>query len=317
LIRPEDILLSKRITWRIDEPFTIFECDEFLKPEYFKALAAAYPWSSLRMKLADDNLRGRIDQQEHEEEFRALVGSNPVWHSFVAAICSHKFRADAAALFRRGLIDRARRGARLERWYYRLLPSFMLETKVDITAYRRGFYLGPHTDVAKKFLAILLYFNDESMSQHDASSSAVGTGFWRERTAGRAEQWYLTLTGSAVASAMDASLKGPRLDRRFRESDAPVGDLSAYETDFERFYVTSGRSNSMAGFVKSRTSWHDVDLRDFPEGLLRGAILVNVNLRSFSPRSVWRAFAGKKRGARRRRVGARGPSGRGSRRSGS
>ena len=31
LIRPEDILLSKRITWRIDDHFTIFECDRLFK----------------------------------------------------------------------------------------------------------------------------------------------------------------------------------------------------------------------------------------------------------------------------------------------
>jgi hypothetical protein len=275
LIRPEDILLSKRITWRIDEPFTIFECAQFLPNEIFEQLATTYPWEQLRSKLQGSNLRGRMDEVADRAEFASHLRRHPIWADLVAALRSRAFRKDARQIFGAGLRGRAPRGSTLRRLYCALLPSWLLETKCDMTAYRRGFYLTPHTDVAKKFVALLIYLSEPS-ARGDAGDQ--GTNFWRERRAGAANEWYLRLTGASCADMRYAALAGPRLERRFSEDDALPSYLTDFSSDFERFHTSSGRSNSAAGFVKARNSWHDVDLQNLPEGRMRGALLVNINV---------------------------------------
>jgi hypothetical protein len=324
LIRPEDILLSKRITWRTDEPFTIFECAQFLPDEIFEQLATTYPWEQLRSKLQGSNLRGRMDEVADRAEFVSHLKQHPIWADLISALRSRAFRKDAHQVFRAGLRSRAPRGSILRRFNFTVLPSWLLETKCDMTAYRRGFYLTPHTDSAKKFLALLIYFPELSVQ---AGPNSEGTGFWRESRVGASNEWFLRLTATRFTDAQDAPLAGPKLARRFSEDDVVPGEVAEFASDFERFHVSAGLPNSAAGFVKARNSWHDVDLRHYPEDRLRGALLVNINVITLTNRRVvrflrsrpsyWnRRFRQITRGFRSSWVGVRGPSGRGSPRSG-
>jgi hypothetical protein len=267
LIRPEDILLSKRITWRIDEPFTIFEGSNFFAPHVYAELCRTFPDRAL-----DDVLRRSGGRQARmtlgSDELAGILRGEPVWADLVDALISREFAIDIFAC----LGDEIRSTFRKRAGMSRLQPLYgsvltwpgVTVRDLDVNYSTRGYELTPHVDSPKKLLALLFYFPEEPAHE----GAAAGTGFWRRRP------------GSPDLPPVIAA-KG-QLPRRVAAGDDAerarrVMDL--FEASYERFHVAEYRANQMSGFVKTNDSWHDVDLRGFPEGARRRVVLYNINLR--------------------------------------
>jgi hypothetical protein len=267
LIRPEDILLSKRITWRTDDPFTIFECRDFLPPHAYHALAGSFP-----TQLLEERLGRHASRQERlalgDPALDAFLGKHSAWRDLVDALMSRTFVRDAFAVvgseiraaFRRreglGTLSRQQAVALgLPR-----LQSLNFDFSLSVSGYR----LTPHTDSPKKLLALLLYFPEATADE----GPGAGTRFWRRR-------------GETNELRDEWQLKGqlPRLIRASDRVDVVDDAMGAFEVAYRRFHVAEYRTNAMSGFVKTNESWHDVDLRDFPEGSRRRVMLYNINLR--------------------------------------
>jgi hypothetical protein len=280
LIRPEDILLSKRITWRIDDPFTIFECRDFLPPHIAQQLQREFPWSELDRRMQPGSYRAQIDEKAASDLFSQVLTARPYTAAVLRAMKSQAFRRDFRRLFRVQITARARRGS-LRSWlFFRFLPISLMDVKSDFTLYRRGFQLTPHIDASKKLLALLLYFEDPRASTQERldAQSVGGTGYWRGRRPDVRHKWFTRLTGQVGVDPETKPAGSLALARRYGEADPESGDFTEFAIDFERFVHVPPCENTLAGFVKSRDSWHDVDLRNYPHGVRRGAILININL---------------------------------------
>jgi hypothetical protein len=275
LIRPEDILLSKRITWRIDEPFTIFECDRILPQRLTEQLPQQFPWDLLLRQLDQDNFRARLDEQANAKEFDALLRGSTFWTDVAHAVKSRAFRRDVRKVCQLALNARPRSSMRLLAIFYRWLPLCLTHTKLDFTAYSSGFYLSPHIDSEKKLLSLMIYVEYPGTLR----SLSLGTGFWRETRVGASAHWYARLSGLPERALSEQPMNGVGLTRVFSSDKTVKSKDAQFRLDHERFHVATFATGRAAGFAKSRNSWHDVDLRDLTQGTLRGALLINVNLR--------------------------------------
>jgi hypothetical protein len=263
LIRPEDILLSKRITWRIDEPFTIFECDRLFSEDVYQRLIAEFPVERLRSKFSSGRLRVRIDEAGNPREFGDLLRGAPTWAACHRAFRSRVFVRDFRRLFRDSLDRRARPKWRGVAHVARMLGLPLSSVKFDFVMSRRGYHLSPHTDARNKLVAMMLYLPSAG---RDPAQQAMGTLFWSPRP--DSDQ------GTHVE-------KGPMTSRSLPRvlSEGESGDV-AVENFLSRASLaasTAYRENSLAGFVKARNSWHSVDLRSIPDGAERCTVLINVN----------------------------------------
>ncbi|MFM9085009.1 MAG: hypothetical protein ACKORC_00845 [Acidimicrobiia bacterium] len=268
LIRPEDILLSKRITWRIDEPFTIFECKDFFTADVYRALSDDFPMKELEAKVHATGSRQARLHRDGSSDLDGFLDRSYVWRSFHDALMSRQFVSDVFDVMGREIRKafRARPGLRrLQPLHAQVLKyRHFSRLDFDINCSLRGYELTPHVDKASKLVALLFYF--PVASEHEGRDG--GTGFWRRRPGSTELPTKLTQKGQL-----------PRVVEP--NDDAAEADIAkrTFQTSFERFHVAEYRANCVSGFVKTQDSWHDVDLRDFPEGARRRVVLYNINLR--------------------------------------
>jgi hypothetical protein len=267
LIRPEDILLSKRITWRIDEPFTIFEGSNFFAPHVYAELCRTFPDRAL-----DDVLRRSGGRQarltSRSPEFKDVLHHTPLWRQFFDIVLADSFVDDLFEVLgdeiRSAYRTRSRLG-RVRRSQVHLLQCGRVHrVEAEFNFSTRGFELTPHVDAPSKLVALVFYFPEASA--HEGPDA--GTGFWRQRAG-----------SSDLPPAFAVKGELPRRVAAGDDAERVRRAMDAFEASYERFHVAEYRANHMSGFVKTNDSWHDVDLRNFPEGARRRAVLYNIKLR--------------------------------------
>jgi hypothetical protein len=266
LIRPEDILLSKRITWRTDDPFTIFECRDFLPPHVYHALAGSFPTRLLEERLHSDKGR-QARLTSNDPAFADFLEWHPIWGDLHAAMMSQAFIRDVFQTM--GSAMRAAFRRRPGSTLLSPVHSFLLGSKrlhrltFELNFSISGYRLSPHIDKASKLLAMMLYF-PESTSHEGAQG---GTGFWRQRSD---RAW--------DPSSLQKAGQLPRLVDAVDRENLVDSSMESFSESFERFHVADYRSNSMSGFVKTQNSWHDVDLRGFVAEAKRRVLLYNIHV---------------------------------------
>lgn len=272
--------ISNRVTSREDFPFTVFECESYLSEEEFSRLATEFPWQMILQSSDNENFRFRIDEYGHRNLYREVLRTRPYLATFLRSLHSHFFIRDLLSTFRAPIVARFPPSARLKRLGLRLAPTWIFDLKVDLTVYKRGFHLTPHTDAVDKVVAILMYFEDPSGETCDSATSHAlgGTRFWRAKTVEREVAWRDRLTANNPLSHSNETVLSLTLERKFDSSDSLSDQFSEFQRDFEQFRFSKARNNHLAGFVKSNISWHSVDLTEYPDNMLRGAILINLNL---------------------------------------
>ena len=292
MVKAKGILVSQVITSCVDEPFTVFECEKFLSVSEFAKLKSEFPWESIIKSSENESFRYRIDEYGHPDLFKQVLRSRPNLTSLVESVHSHKFVRDLLRTFRKPILARLDPKARVRRVFLRFAPTWIFDTKVDLTVYTRGFHLTPHTDGTEKVIALLLYFEDPGIEHYQMSDaqSLGGTQFWRARHKTAQESWVAWLL---PADPLNQPFKSPlslALSRKFDRTDEMSEEFADFQKDFEVFFISEARDNHLAGFVKSSNSWHSVNLSDYPENVLRGAILINLNLPPTSFRRCVRNF---------------------------
>lgn len=271
---------SNRVTSREDFPFTVFECESYLSKEEFSRIATEFPWQMILQSSDNEDYRFRIDEYGHRDLYREVLHTRPHLATFLRSLHSHFFIRDLLSTFRAPIVARFPPSARLKRLGLRLAPTWIFDLKVDLTVYKRGFHLTPHTDGVEKVVAILMYFEDPSGETLDSTTCHTTgvTRFWRAKTKEREKEWHDRLTADNPLSQSKEKVLSLALKRKFDSSDSLSEQFSEFQRDFEQFRVSKARNNHLAGFVKSNNSWHSVDLTEYPDNLLRGAILINLNL---------------------------------------
>jgi len=272
--------ISNRVTSREDFPFTVFECESYLSEEEFSRVANEFPWQMILQSSDNEDYRFRIDEYGHRDLYREVLRTRPHLATFLRLVHSHFFIRDLLSTFKAPIVARFPPSARLKRLGLRLAPTWLFDLKVDLTVYVRGFHLTPHTDGVEKVVAILMYFEDPSGDTRDSTTHHAmgGTRFWRAKSKEREEAWRDRLTADRPLSQSKENVLSLALERRFDSSDSLSDQLSEFQRDFEQYRLGEARNNHLAGFVKSNNSWHSVDLTEYPENLLRGAIFINLNL---------------------------------------
>lgn len=258
----------------------------------FAHLKLEFPWDLILESSENESFRFRVDEYGHPELFREVLRSRPQLASLVQSLHSHIFVRNLLRTFRPQILARTQPTTRIRRLMLRMAPTWVFDTKVDMTVYTRGFHLTPHTDGIEKVVALLLYFEDPRIEQKHVPNVHVlgGTKFWKARDRRAEETWRARLLPASRSIRPTSSVLSLALSRKFDGSDAISDDFSDFKKDFEIFHIAEARDNHLSGFVKSSNSWHSVDLSDYPDNILRGAILINLNLPPISLRRCIRNF---------------------------
>ncbi len=199
--------------------------------------------------------------------FDDFVRSHPVWGDLWNSWRSSAFRKDAFDLLgsemREGLLERTGSSVPARMHGAALRSRLVHRVDFDVNYSVRGYRLTPHTDSPKKLLALVLY-----LPAADRPEVGAGTGFWKRRV------------GTVVPEdAWWSKGQLPRLVDGYDSSDRVDGVMDRFRAAMEQFHLAEYAPNTLVGFVKTQDSWHDVDLRDFPEGARRRVVLYNINLR--------------------------------------
>lgn len=286
LVRPVDLIRGLKLRYLLHSPFKVFEYSPFLSTAMSESLNREFPWNHVLKNAPLNASRAEIDMSGDYDLFRRVTSELPTTRSLIRSLSSQAFLRYIEKSFRVELQQRLTDRNPLIRQLARYLPGVLLEVKATFTVYGRGFHLTPHTDGVKKFLALIVYFEDPSAepAEKRAAQRTGGTGFWIPLRRDSQTYWKSRLRPNSVDQIDSLALP------RDQDGIAYRSLVAEFAEDFRREVVSEARNNSAVGFIKNNESWHDVDLREYPVGLRRGAILVNVNLENFSVRRLLRNF---------------------------
>lgn len=143
-----------------------------------------------------------------------------------------------------------------------------------------GRYLPPHTDNSYKVLALVLYFAPRGYTGVDE-----GTQFFKPRTTSAiksAVRRYNRLADSRLTKYAPLWFQ-PMTSCGIHNNCATAEDVQSselwFEKHFEDDFTVSFHSNRIAGFIKTQSSFHAVDMRNSTFEGPRRSLLINLNLR--------------------------------------
>lgn len=231
----------------IDQPFELFEIEDFLDPAFIAELEATFP-------TKDDATFVRYEAEYGAKEylndrhaaFAPALRARPAWQRLYDMFCDPMTLDRLAAL----------RGAK---WKFapgtsrpaRLLGRIAAFGR-DHTAVRLGFEFSvmepgtsitPHCDAPNKLLSLMLYFPE------DEGQYELGTEFYGAATPEK--------TRDGWASGLMV-----------------MADIDAFFADHRLLYKSRFTPNKLVGFVKSGISWHGLPPINSP--LPRRSLNVNI-----------------------------------------
>jgi len=261
-------LVSSRNTARIEEPFTIFTCENFFPEDFYRQLVAQFPSDALRAKMRPTDFKSRIDQEADSQEFARLLANSPAWSQVFNLFTSRKVVRDLYSEFGSIFVLRSRPSIRRIRRLLQFVLLPRVTVKFDFVMSRGGYHLTPHTDGTKKLIAMMIYLPSAG---RNSSSDEMATLFWTEGE---------LLKGGfrEVGTNLFTSRSFPRvLEESDRLNDECDG-LKVFQSTTKLVTATKFSDNVIAGFVKSHNSWHSVNLSGLPYESERCTVLVNLNI---------------------------------------
>ncbi len=248
------LLLGQRIADAPLDPFFRFQLPAYLPADLYASLHKEFPapeWF-VGSHAGGKALFGTHQTPEVLDRFRA---ASPLWDAFLAGLESKAFLGDLQDAVTPALVRaRGRGGAR--RWVRAEtagLAGLVREQSVDVSfefsQIGRGGLVHPHTDSPSKLVSLLMYFPDPA---------------WRPEFGG----------GTVFYTPRDRAL-GDNWENRMVSFDA----LETLET-------AAFGENRLAGFVKSKDSYHAVDPIACPEGMVRNSLNINI-ARTWPRRPLW------------------------------
>jgi hypothetical protein len=261
----------------IHSEFPVFVFSNPLESESFERLRREFPLS--HRAAGDREFFTEAHSSSEDARLYSLIAESPAWSAFVAELLDKPFKRTLMAF-----LYSSRREWSSTFDYLRLLSrTLMTKTFVTVSLHTgiRGYGLSPHTDKADKFAALILYFGGEN----ESAESSGGTTFFRPKSVRESRKYLRRRTGldKGIWSCFPFKLlplTSAILPRTYSGADRQANfehrEIKEFHDLHEPFFTSRFTPNTLALFFKDQLTWHEVDLSDFPAGVERRTLLINV-----------------------------------------
>lgn len=253
-------------------PYPRFAIDDVINPQEYELLCEEFPDAL----VVPSNDFGALTIRAN---LPINSGLTPTWV---------KFLSNLRSIESRNLLVEACYPQTLKRypkWIQPLVRSrlqnpdnYEVDISFNLSVGRR--YLPPHSDNSYKVLALVLY-----ISKTSTESMVFGTRFYspKNKTAVReAIKRFNRLGDSALIRNLPLQIlpmTSCNIQNHCR-SEADCNNAQAwFEDNFLQDFTIGYKSNRIAGFIKTQSSFHAVDMRDAPNHEPRRTLLINLNLK--------------------------------------
>jgi hypothetical protein len=271
----QDILLSKKITKKIEKCFLVFEAENFLPLEIYNELDSTFPPVSLLESATpiinerkegdevesfslyiDNQLNQRNIYPDSHNDVQILwlsfLKKNPLWHNFINLMHDKQFIDDALKLFNDEIKSRSIKYFFRKNKYKERVSNIVVETA--FSARGNNSNIPPHTDAGGKILSLLLYFPEEG---------------WSENNKGQ------TLFFASKNGRKGGNRKWRKLGKINTSVNTSLLRKSFYD-GFSVFKKSKYIPNMLAGFVKNDYSWHSLNDVHCEKGSYRKVFMINI-----------------------------------------
>jgi hypothetical protein len=268
-----------------DEPYPRFIIDDVLESKEYERLLASFPDHLVGDPGSDGFVNYTIRPHMSADE-----RLSPEWQNFVTTIRAPETKA---ALVRACLGEATRRYPAWWRWLLRsrLANPDNYEINLAFSANYAGRYLPPHTDNSYKVLALVLYFASSGYTGIEE-----GTRFFRANSPAvlrEAVRRYNRLSDSRITRATPLQLQ-PMTSCSIHDGSLQTAQDRANEAWFRDNFANDFNivfhPNRIAGFIKTQSSFHAVDMRESTFAGPRRSILINLNLKHSLAARAWQSF---------------------------
>lgn len=226
-------------------PFTIFEKKKLLNNDYYQKLFDEFPTENFFENA--HSLGNKKYFNDKDEFFDKFLNESPTWKSFYNYLNSDEFLEQILFLckqnldlieerkkiknikikyeYKKDLISRIKRKIKKKFGYYEARLAF------EFSIMKNRSYIPPHNDTSSKLISLMIYFPDINQDGNEN----LGTNFYKNK-------------------GKDFNLwRGDMLDKKNSE---------IFYDNYEKFYTSRYEKNKLVGFLKSKSSWHDVSKLD-------------------------------------------------------
>ncbi|HEY4215999.1 MAG TPA: hypothetical protein VGM67_02615 [Gemmatimonadaceae bacterium] len=244
-----NLLLSRRLEKVEHSPFTYFMIDDYLPAPVFRQLMDEFPGADYMSGETHGNKR-YFSPDASPDTYARFRNAHPLWAQLADFFDSEEFMKDINGVFRRDLL-RSRGASGLRPWQradrsqgIRRLPVFQpVKLSVEFSSLGAGCFVPPHTDRGGKLISLMLYFAPPDWK----AEYGGGTDFY------------------VPADRNDEALKDNWANREVRFDQMSTFATSAFVP------------NRLAGFLKSKVSYHGVNALACPPGVFRKSLNININ----------------------------------------
>ena len=237
----------------INSPYKVFEIKNFLSDEDFEKLS--------KFIKEFDNFDDKFDQDKGGKEKKSFNGSNikHIKNSFFRDFCSYALSKKFYYWFKKThlifhdsalpvyVLNRNTVRHKISRKIVKIfkLPISFYYTEIEVGSLKPGAFIPPHIDSSHKRLSLVLYVNNNALSNKQRMQ--LGTVFFKQK------------------NRVKINFNGTFLSNK--------EDLDNFYNNFEPFHTALYENNVCAGFIKNNISWHAVkeNCYDFN----RTAIVIN------------------------------------------
>ena len=275
-------LVSEKITFRRDERFTYFFCDEFLTRIEAAALLEAFPDDLLRLQISADRSHAAISDRGDHVLFNTVVSRSAFLLEVSDWFRSSQFIEDVLTTFREAILGRYPLVIRrlLRKW---ILNPTRYYGEVQFSMRDSMHILSPHTDNADKVLSLVIY-----LPETEESLELGGTAFYlpKSKSGERAVFRRYSRRGAWMPPQFKAlsSTKLPMSEST--DSSKILHHLHFFDSHYDRVFDAPYRLGAAGGFIKNQFSWHDLRLSSLSPVSTRRSLLVNVFIRPSKLRAL-------------------------------
>jgi len=232
------------------EPYPVCYIPDFLKPELYAALTAAYP--ARELFHYSTNIGGKYSLSEISERanYHRFLEDTPVWREFFAHVKSREFVALVAQFLKEHHIDlrlddfayvQSMRYRRRDPWR-RMFNTQVIRSRFEFSAMSAaGGGILPHTDAPTKLVTLVV--------------SMIRDGEWNEAQWGGGTSMVMPKDRSRIYNHHNKYMQFP-------------------EVDVVRTFPF--QPNQCVLFIKTYNSWHSVQPMTGPESALRKTLTINI-----------------------------------------
>jgi len=232
-----------------NNPFTLFEMENFFDQEIYESLRDEFPDRSYFTKCYNYNEGGKLCLDNKNPLFFEFIEQSKTWKLLYETFNSETtvkkffnlFLPDLKKIPQRKNIKNIKL---IKQWnldykskiYKRILKftrTRSVKVLFEFSRMRNNCFIPPHSETKDKICALLIYFPDKNVSEFD--KNRLGTNFYK-RSKDNLDIW-------------DSEILGEY-------------EMKNFYKNYKKFYSAKFTENKLAGLIKSDNSWHDVSKSD-------------------------------------------------------